>query len=460
MAHSGTDLSSDVPWPIAGCPAFCGMDAATRQRLASQLMAALQRDVLANWFMHSVDREGGGFLPDLDRRWRPAGRQDRMLEFQARQTISAASLALAFPSEPRWLELALHGFRELRDRLWDQQYGGWYWLLDAAGRPLAGGNKHAHGTAYAIRACVVVHRASGNPEALKLAWMGIEWLERSFHDPVHGGFHGWARRDGRPILKPEDAPDGRTTSDPLGHSIGHKDINVTSDLYETFAEIHAATASPLARQRLEELRSCIARMMTPDGALHYAAHPDWMPVPGPERFGHVLQTAFRLARAGSLCGRPVDETLQTVRRMVNHAIDRGWHRSGGFVTGGAASPPDSLEGHFLEVSARSWWVQLEGLRSLLLLAVQNHPTRVFFADRLEAHLDFIDGQMRDRRFGGWYATAPADLTWRERLVPSRRRACLAKGNLWKDSSHEVDAYLNGIRMLLGLGFEAPLPRVG
>jgi hypothetical protein len=24
----------------------------------------------------------------------------------------------------------------------------------------------------------------------------------------------------------------------------------------------------------------------------------------------------------------------------------------------------------------------------------------------------------------------------------------------------VDAYLNGIRMLLGLGFEAPLPRVG
>ena len=209
-----------------------------------------------------------------------------------------------------------------------------------------------------------------------------------------------------------------------------------------------------------ELRGCIARMMTPDGALHYAAHPDWTPVPGPERFGHVLQTAFRLAKAGSLNGTPLDETLQIVRQMVNHAIERGWHGGGGFVTGGAASLPDSLEGHSLKIATRSWWVQLEGLRSLLLLAVQNHPTRAFFADRLVAHLDCINGQIRDRRYGGLYATAPTDLPWRNRLVPSRRRACLAKVNLWKDSSHEVDAYLSGIRMLLGLGFEAPLPRIG
>lgn len=460
MAHAGPGLVSGVPWPLAGSQAFCGMDAATRRRLASQLMAALQQDVLETWFMHSVDRERGGFLPDLDRRWRPEGRQDRLLEFQARQTISAARLAVEFSSEHRWLELALHGFRALRDTLWDAQYGGWYQLVDAEGRPLARGTKHAHGTAYAIRACLAIHRASGDPQALKLAWEGVAWLERSLHDSVHGGYHGWACRDGRPILKPEDALDGQVDSDTLGHGIGHKDINVTSDLLETFAELHAAAPSSLTGQRLEELRGCITRMLTPDGALHYVAHADWKPVPGPERFGYVLQTAFRLASAGSLCGWPRDATFETVRRMVSHATECGWHRGGGFMTGGAASPPYSLEGHSLQVSTRSWWVQLEGLRSLILLAVQNHPTRAFFADRLEAHLRFIDSQMRDHRFGGWYATAPADLPWPERLIPSRRRVCLAKGNIWKDSSHEVDAYLNGIRMLLGLDSEAPLPRFG
>jgi len=444
---------------LTGSPAFGAMDVVTRHRLASQLMAALQQDVLESWFLHGVDRERGGFLPDLDRRWRPAGRQDRLLEFQARQTASAARLALAFPSEPRWLEWALHGFRALRDSLWDDQHGGWYRLRDAAGRPLDGGSKHAHGTAYAIGACVAIHRVSGDPEALKLAWEAVAWLERSLHDPVHGGYHGWARRDGRPILNPEDAPDGRADGDPLGHGIGHKDINVTSDLFEMFSELHVVTAAALPSQRLVELRACIDRLMTPDGALHYAAHPDWKPVPGPERFGHVLQTAFRLASAGSRCGWPRDATFETVRRMVNHAIERAWHRGGGFITGGSASPPFSLEGHPLQVSTRSWWVQLEGLRSLILLAVQNDPTRAFFADRLEAHLRFIDSQMRDHRFGGWYATAPADLPWPDRLIPSRRRVCLAKGNIWKDSSHEVEAYLTGIRMLLGLDVDAPLPRI-
>lgn len=460
MAHAGPGQVSGVPWPLAGSQAFCGMDAATRRRLASQLMAALQQDVLATWFMHSVDRERGGFLPDLDRRWRPAGRQDRMLEFQARQAMSAANLALAFPSESRWLELALHGFRYLRDILWDEQHGGWYWLLDAAGRSSAGGTKHAHGTAYAIKACVAIFRASGDPTALTLACQGVDWLERSLHDLAHGGYHGWARRDGAPILNLEDAPDGWRGRDPLGHGVGHKDINVTSDLYEAFTHLHAVAPSSLIRKRLKELRGCFSKMLTSDGALHYAAYPDWMPVPGLERFGYVLQSAYRLSMGESLCGKSLDEALQVTRRMVSHATECGWHRGGGFMTGGAASPPYSLEGHSLQVSTRSWWVQLEGLRSLILLAVQNHPTRAFFADRLEAHLRFIDSQMRDHRFGGWYATAPADLPWPERLIPSRRRVCLAKGNIWKDSSHEVDAYLNGIRMLLGLDSEAPLPRFG
>lgn len=456
MLHQEGDQASAPPWPLAGSKTFASLGATTRERLASHLNVTLRQDVLTSWFVHSVDRKQGGFLPDLDRRWRPAGPQERMLEFQARQTLSAARLAKAFPSEPRWQELAMHGFRYLRDRLWDHQHGGWYWLLDATGQPLAHGSKHAHSTAYAIRACVAIFRASGEPEALSLAFKGVDWLERCLHDPVHGGYYGWARRDGTPILNQTESPDGRATSDPLGHGIGHKDINVTSDLYETFTDLNATAPSPLTSQRVAELRECIGKMMTPEGALHYAAHPDWLPVPGLERFGYGLQTAFRLVRGESLRGGSTDKALHHARCLVNHAIEVGWHRSGGFMTGGPASPPYSLEGHRLMVSTRSWWVQLEGLRSLTLLAVQDHPTGAFFATRLDAHLNFIDQQMRDHRFGGWYAIAHADLPRLDRMIPWRRRLSLFKGNPWKDCSHEVDAYLNGIRMLRGLHPEAPL----
>jgi cellobiose epimerase len=79
-----------------------------------------------------VDREGGGFLSDLDRPGRPFGPQHRMLEYQARQARNAARLALAFPAQSHWRELAIHGFRYLRDRQWDHQHGSWQCLLDAS----------------------------------------------------------------------------------------------------------------------------------------------------------------------------------------------------------------------------------------------------------------------------------------------------------------------------------------
>ena len=46
--------------------------------------------ILKVWFPRTIDTEYGGFLSDFDYRWRPRGPQDKMLEYQARQTIAAA----------------------------------------------------------------------------------------------------------------------------------------------------------------------------------------------------------------------------------------------------------------------------------------------------------------------------------------------------------------------------------
>jgi mannobiose 2-epimerase len=444
------------PWPLAEAPAFALMRDVTRGRLGAYLRAALERDVITTWFAHGVDREGGGFVTDFDRRWRPAGPQRRMLEFQARQARSAARLALAFPSESRWPELALHGLRFLRDTLWDSEHGGWYWLLAADGTPLAGATKHSHGTAYAIGACVEVYRATGDPAALELAEEGFAWLERALHDPEHGGYHGWARREGTPILSVAETPDGRTRSDPLGHGVGHKDVNVTSDLLEMLADCHDHLPGAAVRVRVRELRDCVLRMLTPDGGLHYAAHADWTPVPGPERYGYHLLTAFRLVRVAALLGDSVETALDQARLLAGHTIERGARAGGGFAYAGPASAPDVLEGTRLVVRRRAWWVQLEALKVLLLLAVQDHPTRRHFAARLREHLVFIERHCRDHRYGGWYEYATADLSRRARLTIALGRGSRFKGGVWKDSSHETDVYLACLRMARGLPPEAPL----
>jgi len=448
---------SAAPWPAAGTPGFAVLKSSTRQKLSHYFREALQRDVIDTALTHSVDREGGGFYTDLDRRWRPRGAQQRMLEYQARQARSAARLALALPSQAaRWQEIALHGFRHLRDVLWDREQGGWYWLTDARGEPLAAGTKHSHSTAYALGACIEIFRATGERAALELANEGFRWLERALHDDEYGGYHGWALREGTAILAPAGAPDGKAVSDPLGHGVGHKDINVTSDLLEMLAETHELLDErELATRRMRELRDCIVRMMTPDGALHYAAHPDWTAVPGLERYGYHMLTAYRLARAAPLLGTPLEEAIGQARLLAAHSLERGWLPGGGIAYAGPASEPGEMEGQSIVVASRQWWVQLESTKVLLLLSVQDDELKRQFVPKLQEHLRFIERECRDHRYGGWYMTAAGDLG-RLRRITSALRGSRIKAQVWKDCSHETDVYLTCLRMLAGSALDAPI----
>src|SRR5207247_6054880 len=125
--------SSKLGWSaLTQIPAWHG---SMKELLRTELETELRR-LMGVWFPRSVDREHGGFLCDFDHRWRPGGSQLKMLEYQARQTIAAARAAAHLPDFPDLREAAAHGFRYLKDRMWDPSLGGWYRLLDRIGEPL------------------------------------------------------------------------------------------------------------------------------------------------------------------------------------------------------------------------------------------------------------------------------------------------------------------------------------
>src|SRR5437667_9710330 len=107
---------------------------AVTKNLPGELEHAL-RGVLNAWFPRCVDIENGGFRCDFNRRWKPCGPQLRMLEYQARVTRTAAWLAMV-PGFENYRHIAEHGFRYLKEVMWDHEYGGWFRLLDATGTAL------------------------------------------------------------------------------------------------------------------------------------------------------------------------------------------------------------------------------------------------------------------------------------------------------------------------------------
>src|SRR5690242_5250626 len=224
----------------------------TKARMREELDAELRR-LAGAWFPRSVDRDRGGFLCDFDHRWKPSGTQVKMLEYQARQTIVAARACAYAPDLAALREASMHGFRYLRETMWDRSLGGWYRMLDREGTPLEGATKHGHGSGYAISACMACFQLTQDAECLALAKSAFAWLEEHAHDRSHGGYFSFYRRDGTPILSPADGPGPDQQDDGIGTPIGFKDANTTCDLLKGLADLYRVWPDAGLRERLEEL---------------------------------------------------------------------------------------------------------------------------------------------------------------------------------------------------------------
>lgn len=398
------------------------------------------------WFPRCLDREHGGFACNFDRRWRPFGRGDRMLEFQARQTRTAARLAFFYPENGHLAEYALHGFRYLRDVMWDADGGGgWFWRTAADGSPGAGSTKHAHSIAYAVQACALVFRATGDPSALELAEEGFAWFDRHAYDDVHGGYHGWLRRDGSVIHSANETPPGAPPEDPLGHSVGLKDINVHGDWFEALMELREVTTEPAVHERYMEFAKLYLEHLTRgDGGNVYAFARDWTPQPGPEQYGYGFQAANRLWSALARGAAP-EGFGERAEAVLLHTLRRA-SREAGFAFQGPHGQ-GRLRRHARRDQDRKWWVQVEALRALLLGWSAGGPRAAAFGRMFERQWRYIGRDVVDTEYGGFYDTVRADLG-RIPGLPLRNAAYwLRKGDEWKDASHETDSLVTCLTVL-------------
>jgi mannobiose 2-epimerase len=324
---------------------------------------------------------------------------------------------------------------------WDAAAGGWFNRLDRSGKPLEGGVKHAHGTAYAIAGCAALHAATGDAAALELAREGFEWLERSARDRRHGGWLGFLTRDGTPITEPTAR--WPSALDPIHTPLGFKDVNIHSDLLESFLLLGAEAPDPRVEERAAEAVEILcARFRATDGVLHHTVRPDWTPVPHLAQFGNQLQTAFRLAWAGEALGGG-ERLAPVAARLVREALRYAWDTDrGGFFDAGTGTARSRLGLLRALAPAKSWWPQFEGLKAILRV-LETDPEDVACRRGLAGVWRYIRRHLLDERFGGVHAmgldTLPA---WRRRLGPrAAPRRFTLKGSVWKDASHDGRALL-------------------
>ncbi len=400
----------------------------------AELNEVLRANILRFWLDKSIDREHGGYYMHFDEAGARKAENTKAIVTQARTLwlFSRASRndfeGRGLPVRQDLLAAARHGFHFLRDRMWDAEHGGFYWMLDPVAGKVPMPAKHLYGQSFALYALAEYHRASGDQEPLTLADRLAELLERRAYDATYGGYEEFFERDWK---KP---PKG--TAGYMGPS-HWKLMNTHLHLLEAFTTYLDAKESPFVRGRLEELMQIQSNAVVRKhlGACTDKHERDWTPITdgasGRVSYGHDIENVWLLADANRALGHSSYPLRDLFSALWDYALKHGYDSSQGglYYAGEPGAPASNRE--------KSWWVQSEVLVSALTMFELTGQPR--FLDIFEQTWNLVRTKLVDRESGEWRAR-----------VPGPDSPGGDKANNWKAGYHNGRAMIECMKRLYRL----------
>lgn len=417
------------------------------QKVFNELSTALNKELLDVWYPRTVDSIYGGFLSDFDYKWEMEGPQNKMIVTQSRHVWTCSTVAEFYPEKKEYyLEMARHGVRFLKEKMWDSQQGGFFTLVDQKGNVLKSEKgkrimKDAYGNAFAIYGLSAYVRQTNDTSALELAKKTFLWLDKHSYDPQYGGYFQFLEADGTPLKHGFQG-------------IPPKDQNSSIHLLEALTELYRVWPNPLVKDRLLMMLALVRdKITTPKGNLQLFLNEDLSPLSYRDStddvrkkcwtldhisFGHDVETAYLMLEASEVVGLKNDTlTLRKAKKMIDHSLLYGWdNMTGGFYEAGYYfKGQDTVT---IIKDTKNWWAQAEGMNSLLMMAElfpnDAHDYKLLF----QTEWDYINTYMIDHVHGDWYPNG-IDKEPEEKLA--------MKSQIWKCNYHNSRALMNCMKRL-------------
>jgi len=394
-----------------------------------ELKRILTQNILPFWYPQVIDLEDGGYRLNYDLQGKWKGRTTKSLVTQARTVWFFSRLVNSEYGNNEYLEAARHGYEFLHDRMWDKEFGGFYWEVDSLGNVATKPDKHLYGQAFGIYALSQYAMVTGDSSATAFARKLFGILEHYAHDPQYGGYQEFFRRDWHP------APTEMKSYLNVTPSI--KLMNTHLHLMEAITSYYLLTRDPPAQERLVEmifiLSNAVVRKTV--GACTDKHQPNWTPLHGPhyERisYGHDLENIWLLIEACNAAGVSNGPLLDLYRRIFHYALQYGFdQKKGGFYESGPYNAlADSRE--------KVWWVQAEALVSALQMYHLTHE-KIYYNCFCKT-LDWIVKHQVDWEQGDWY----------ERVAKNGQPRG-DKAGAWKSPYHHGRAMIQCLELLQAL----------
>jgi cellobiose epimerase len=392
----------------------------------NSLERILTQNIIPFWYPGIIDTSDGGYRlnHDVAGTWR--GPANKSLVTQARTLWFFSRLVNSKYGTCEYLAAARHGYEFLRDRMWDREFGGFYWEVDASGHSLGRLEKQIYGQAFALYALSEYAATSGDLSAKRTAEELFMLIQTKAHDQRYGGYRDILQRDWTPL-----PVSGVAHADEL---VSIKRMNTQLHLLEAITRFYNLTGDVLARERLIELilvnsNSVVRKDI---GACTDRYLENWQPLAGPDHqrvsYGHDLENIWLLMEACKSVGLAENLLSDLYRTLFDYALEYGFDRkNGGFYDSGFFhSPADRRE--------KIWWVQAESL--MAALQMYKFTGEQLYWDCFSLILDWIVNRQVDWKHGDWYE-----------IVYDDGRASGVKAGPWKAPYHNGRAMLRCLDLL-------------
>ncbi len=286
------------------------------------------------------DDENGGFYGFMDNDLNVDKKADKGVILNSR-ILWFYSSAYKTLGEQQLLDNATHAYEFLRDCCYDKEYGGVYYMMTFDGKA-SDDMKHTYNQAFAIYALSAYYIASGNKEALALAYELFNTIETKTLDDI--GYVEAFSRDWKPAkndVLSENGIDASKTMNNVLHLIEAYTVLLEADGNEKVRKrlmfLLGVTKNKIFDSKNNKLLVFFDREMNVLGDIH--------------SYGHDIEATWLIDRACEVIG---DRELEAEWRNIDLRIAKNIYNIA-FVDGALNNERDGdkIDGK------RVWWVQAE-----------------------------------------------------------------------------------------------------
>ena len=315
------------------------------QTLRSEVKNHLETKILPFW-ENLRDTENGGFYGymDFDLNVDKKAVKGCILHSRILWFFSNAAMTL---KDSSLLEYADHAFAFIKEHCLDTTYGGIYWAVTYDGQ-IADGMKHTYNQAFAIYALSSYYDATGNKEALELAWKLHDMIESKCKDDE--GYLEAFDRNFEPISNEKLSENG---------VMAEKTMNSLLHVFEAYTELYRVTKDEGVGNSLRWIMEIFA-----DKVYNPARHRQevffdkhWNTLIDLHSYGHDIETAWLIDRGCEILGdSELTEKMLVITKDLTAEVYKTAYRKHSLL--------NECEKGIDNVS-RIWWGQAEALVGFL-----------------------------------------------------------------------------------------------